>query len=160
VTCGTNLESVSHALSGSKDDFFTKIDTAMDQFIARYSEHYFKNAPSGVSDHKVGKSWEVLGQGVLTSFIDLLFFILMWNFLPLRFLILLISTPIRLLAERNKYQRKATNELEGRNTADLPELIPHKWLSEPAVSVTEKTTLNLSESAVPRKKAPVNKDSL
>jgi hypothetical protein len=160
VTCGTNLETVSQALTGSKDDFFTKIDVAMDQFIARYSEHYFKNAPADVLDHKVGKSWKVLGQGVLTSCLDMLFFVLMWNFLPLRFLILLISTPVRLLAERNKYPRKATGELESRDTAELSEPAAHKWLSESVVSVTEQTTVNLGESVVPKQKARVTKKGL
>ena len=33
VACGTNLEAVSQALSGSKTDFFTRTDAALDQLI-------------------------------------------------------------------------------------------------------------------------------
>lgn len=44
ATCGTNLDLVSQALSGSDDDFFTKIDSGLDHFLARYAEHVFKNA--------------------------------------------------------------------------------------------------------------------
>src|SRR5215211_7432597 len=104
ASCGTNLEVVSQALTGNRDDFFTKTDAALDQLIARYAEHVFKEAPSKVNDRKVGNSWKVLGQGVITSFVDLILFSLMWNILPLRFMILLISTPIRLLSQRSKQQ--------------------------------------------------------
>ncbi len=54
ASCGTNLEAISKALSGSTGDFFTKIDAALDQFIARYSEHVFKDAPSNALDRRVG----------------------------------------------------------------------------------------------------------
>src|SRR5215210_5906893 len=104
AACGINLDAVSQALSRREDDFFTKIDSGFDQFIGRYSERVFKTPVSNGEGRTVGKSWRVLGRGVLTSFMDLLLFILMWNFIPLRFLILLVSTPVRLLSERGKYQ--------------------------------------------------------
>ncbi len=145
ASCGTNLEAVSQALSGSQDDFFTKIDSALDQFIARYSEHVFKNAPSSALDQGVRKSWHLLGQGILTSFVDLILFSLMWNIFPLRFLILLISTPIRLLSERSKYRESAIVESEGKRALDLADPMPQQWLASPVASVTEHTTIRLTE---------------
>src|SRR5690242_13132626 len=102
--CGTNLEVVSSALSGREEDFFTRTDTAMDQFITRDTEHVFKNSRLDATDQKVATSWKLLGKAVLTTFVDVILFSLMWNFLPLRFLMLLISTPFRLLSERSKQQ--------------------------------------------------------
>src|SRR5688572_9102815 len=106
ASCGTNLDAVSQALSGSEDDFFTRIDSSLDYFLARYSEHVFKNAPLNAAEQRIGKSWQVLGQSIATSFIDLLLFLLMWNIIPLRFLLLLISTPVRLISEQDKKRGK------------------------------------------------------
>jgi len=145
ASCGTNLETVSQALSGTEDNFFTKMDTGLDYFIARYSEHIFKNAPTHALDHKVSKSWRILGQGVLTSFLDLLLFCLMWNVLPLRFLLLLISTPIRLLSERIKYQEAALVQAQSVAANDLPNSLPQEWLPGSVPSVTEHTTMILGD---------------
>ena len=145
ATCGTNLEAVTMALSGAEENFFTKFDTGMDQFIARYTDHVFKNSGSAASDHRVAKSWRLLGEAVVTTFVDILLFTLMWNLLPLRFLLLLISTPFRLLSERSKQQRR--EELPPAKDympPELPESTPQLWLSESVTSVTESTTLNLS----------------
>ena len=150
ASCGTNLEAVSQALSESADDFFTKTDTALDQFIARYAEHVFKDAPSKALDRKVGKSWQVLGQGILASFMDLILFFLMWNVFPLRLFILLISTPIRLLSERSRYNKTAAVELEGEKVLDLSEPAPQKWLPSTVVSVTEHTTVKLVDHGSPK----------
>ena len=106
ASCGTNLEAVSQALSGREEDFFTKMDTGIDQLVARYSEHVFRNAPQAATERKVSRSWQLLGQAVVTSFLDILLFFLMWNVLPLRFVILLVSTPFRLLAQRNEGERR------------------------------------------------------
>jgi len=144
ASCGTNLEAVSQALSGSDDDFFTKIDTALDNFLARYAEHVFKNAPSNAAEKRVGKSWQVLGQGVVTSFVDLLLFILLWNIIPLRFLMLLISTPLRLLSEKGKNRKLAIPG--GRRAPELPDPAPQRWLPDSIGSVTEHTTLVLADS--------------
>jgi hypothetical protein len=144
VSCGTNLEAVSQALSGSDDDFFTRIDSGLDHFLARYAEHVFKNAPLNAAEQQVGKSWQVLGQAVLTSIIDVLLFSLMWNIIPLRFLLLLISSPIRLLSERSKNK---TLVMPGGNRApELAEPIPQHWLSDSVGSVTERTTVLLPDS--------------
>jgi hypothetical protein len=148
ASCGTNLEAVSQALSGRDDDFFTKIDTALDHFLARYAEHVFKNAPSNAAEQRIGKSWQVLGQGIVTSFVDLLLFTLLWNIIPLRFLMLLISTPIRLLSEQGKNRKGAIPG--GRRAPDLPDPVLQQWLPDSVGSVTEHTTLILTDSEPPK----------
>ena len=141
ASCGTNLEAVSQALSGSDDDFFTKIDNALDNFLARYAEHVFKNAPSHAAEQRVGKSWQVLGQSVVTSFVDVLLFLLMWNVIPLRLLMLLISTPVRLLSGQGNKRKGALPG--GRRAPDLPDSVPQQWLPDSVGSVTEHTTMIL-----------------
>lgn len=151
ASCGTNLEAVSQALSGSKDDFFTKIDFGFDQLIARYSEHVFKDAPSNVNDRSVSNSWKLLGQGMLTSFVDLILFTLMWNILPFRFLMLLISTPFRLLGKRRSGEAITGGEQENRRYISSGSTA-NKWLAEPAASVSEHTTERLGEYSPPKQK--------
>src|SRR6476620_9989669 len=102
ASCGTNLEAVSQALTGVEEDFFSKMDSGMDYFIARYAEHVFKDAPHGLAERGIKKSWTILGQAVVASLVDILLFTLMWSVLPIRFLILLISTPFRMLAQRGR----------------------------------------------------------
>lgn len=148
AACGTNLEAVSQALSGSEDDFFTKIDSGLDHFLAKYAEHVFKNAPAHAAEQKIGRSWQILGQSVLTSIIDLLLFTLMWNIIPLRFLLLLISTPVRLVTQRGRSRERAIPA--GAKVADLPEPIPQQWLPGSIDSVTEHTTAMLSDPQRPK----------
>jgi len=62
VACGTNLEAISQALSGSSDNFLTRTDIALDNFIARYSEHVFKDAPANALNRTTANSWKLLGQ--------------------------------------------------------------------------------------------------
>jgi hypothetical protein len=157
AACGTNLEAVSQALSGNRDDFFTKTDIALDQLIARYAEHIFKDAPSKLNEREVGNSWKLLGQGVITSFMDMFLFSLMWNILPLRFLILVISTPFRLLSRRQKGQVHTTDKLQQQRAPSLPEPASDKWLSESVPSVIEHTTQNLEEHIQPRQKQVAEK---
>jgi len=148
ASCGTNLEVVSQALSGSDDDFFTRIDGGLDHFLAKYSEHVFKNAPAHAAEQRISKSWLVLGQSVLTSIVDLLLFSLMWNIIPLRFLLLLISTPIRLVTQRNRPPKTAVaGAKKGR---ELPEAAPEQWLHGSFESVTEHTTAILSDMERPK----------
>jgi hypothetical protein len=131
-----------------------KIDTGMDQLIARYSDHVFSNARSGSTEHTVSKSWKLLGKGVVTSLTDLLLFVLMCNFLPFRFLMLLVSTPFRLLSERNRSQR--SNEQLAGNYAppELNEGTPGQLF--PIPSVTEGTTSNLQRTPGPKREtAPI-----
>lgn len=148
ASCGTNLEVVSQALSGSDDDFFTKIDAGLDHFLAKYAEHVFKNAPAHAAEQRISKSWQVLGQSVLTSVVDLLLFSLMWNIIPLRFLLLLISTPIRLVTQRDRPRKRTI--AGGRMTPDLPEAGSQQWLPGSIESVTENTTAILVDSEHPK----------
>jgi hypothetical protein len=145
VSCGTNLEAVSQALSGSKTDFFTRTDAALDQLIAKYAEHVFKDAPANTANATIGKSWKILGQGVLTSLMDMILFSLMWNVFPLRFLILLISSPIRLLYERSNRQKITRAEIEEKTEFKLPASATNELLHESMASVTEHTTERLQE---------------
>jgi hypothetical protein len=142
ASCGTNLEVVSQALTGREDDFFTKMDSGIDQLIARYSEHVFRNAPLAASERKVGKSWQLLGQAVLTTIVDLILFTLMWNLLPLRFCLLVISTPFRLLSERNETSSPQP-AVEAYKPPELPQPAAQLWLDDPVPSVTENTTKHL-----------------
>jgi hypothetical protein len=153
ASCGTNLEAVSQALSGSEDNFFTKLDTGLDYFLARYAEHVFKNAPANALDQRVGNSWRVLGQSIVASLVDILLFSLMWNVIPLRFLILLISTPFRLLSEQGRSERAAI--AEGKKAPELADPAPQRWLPEPAGSVTEQTTKTLADPAPRRENSDV-----
>ena len=152
ASCGTNLEIVSQALSGNRDDFFTKTDSALDQLIARYSEHVFKDASSKLNDRAVGNSWKLLGQGVVTTFVDMVLFSLMWNIIPLRFLILMISTPFRLLSRRRSGQVATTGELEEKKKSGIAEPSSNKWLPGSFPSVSEHTTQHLEEYHQPERK--------
>lgn len=143
ASCGTNLVAVSRALAGGDEDFFTKIDGALDHFLARYAEHVFKNAPLHAAEQRVGKSWQVLGQSVLASFVDALLFFLMWNIIPLRFFFLLISSPFRLLS--GQVRAKKGGLPGGKRAPDLPEAAPQQWLPDSVGSVTEHTTMILAD---------------
>jgi hypothetical protein len=145
ASCGTNLEVVSQALSGNRDGFFTKTDAALDQLIARYAEHVFKDAPAKLNDRRVKNSWKVLRQGVVTSFVDVILFFLMWNIIPLRFLILLISTPFKLLSQRNNKQVSTTAGLEEKAERSLAEPSSNRWIPGSFPSVSEHTTQHLDE---------------
>jgi hypothetical protein len=143
ATCGTNLEAVAQALTGREEDFFTKMDTGIDYFVARYAEHVFRNAPQGVSEHKVSKSWQLLGQAIVTTFVDILLFTLMWNILPLRFLILCVSTPFRLMTERDSARQLPPAPDQTYKAPELSAARVGLWLGETAPSVTENTTTHL-----------------
>lgn len=147
ASCGTNLEAVFQALSGRDDDFFTRIDNGLDHFLARYAEHVFKNAPAHAAEQRVAKSWQVLGQSVLTSIVDLLLFSLMWNIIPLRFLLLLISTPIRLITQHSR--TRPSSIAAGAKVTELPEVAPQQWLAGSVESVTEHTTAMLRDRERP-----------
>jgi hypothetical protein len=143
ASCGTNLEAVSQALSGREEDFFTKMDTGIDQLVARYSEHVFRSAPQAATERRVSRSWQLLGQAIVTSFLDILLFVLMWNVLPLRFLILLVSTPFRLLAQRNEGETPQPQLAHGYKPPALPAPAHGRWLADSVPSVTESTTTHL-----------------
>ena len=151
ASCGTNLVAVSQALSGSQDDFFTKMDAGLDHFLGKYAEHVFRNAPANAAEQRIGKSWQVLGQSVLTSIVDLLLFTLMWNILPLRFLLLVISTPIRLITQRGRPRKRSIGgEVK---MPEFPEPGPQQWLVGSMESVTEHTTAMLVDKERPKTRA-------
>jgi hypothetical protein len=144
-SCGTNLEVVSQALSGSADGFLSKLDTSLDQFIARYAEHIFKDAPVNVLDRRISRSWKILGQGVITSLVDLLLFNLMCVILPFRFLLLLVLTPISLVTERSRQRQDVAGQLESKQAIDFPDVLPGDLPRSLVASVTEHTTRNLQK---------------
>jgi hypothetical protein len=154
ATCGTNLEAVAQALTGREEDFFTKMDTGIDYFVARYTEHVFQNAPQGVAEHRVAKSWKLLCQAIVTTFVDILLFTLMWNILPLRFLILCISTPFRLLAERGA-PGPQSKSLDAYQPPELTAAQASLWIAEAGASVTESTTRHLESVSTESKKTVI-----
>src|SRR4051812_12794645 len=158
ASCGINLEAISRALSVREEGLFPKADRSLDQFIGRYAEHVFKDAPLKARDRKIGKSWQVLGEGVLTSLFDLVLFSIMMLALPIRFFTLLLYTPIKLLSERSKNQRGTASEVEGQKAPDLLEP-PRQLLSEVRPSVTEHTTVSLGNSRAPRERTGLKTDS-
>jgi hypothetical protein len=145
VHCGTNLELVAQALSGGAGHFFTRIDGALDQLIARYAEHIFKGSPSNAREGSLRGSWRVLGQGMITTFMDMILFTLMWNILPLRFLMLLISTPIRLLSLRSGRHKTITGEIVSEEPRELRAAVPDQWVIGGVSSISEETTQSLQE---------------
>jgi hypothetical protein len=159
ASCGTNLEAVSQALTGVEEDFFSKMDSGMDYFIARYAEHVFKDAPHGLAERGIKKSWTILGQAVVASLVDILLFTLMWNVLPLRFLILIISTPFRMLAQRGREVDHRTLPPQYRSP-ELPEGKSGLWLDQVGTSVTENTTKHLASLSVTETKSTVITDKL
>ena len=132
------------ALTGAEEDFFTKLDAGIDQLVGRYAEHVFRDAPQHANERKVYRSWQLLGEAALTTLLDLLLFVLMWNLLPLRLLILIISTPFRLMTERSRAEIK---DLPGYEPPEFGEAPKRLWLSDPVDSITDHTTSQLD--AVP-----------
>ena len=158
ASCGTNLEAISRALSVSEEGLFTKVDKSLDQLIARYAEHVFKDAPVKALDRRISSSWQMLGQGILTSLFDLALFTIMTIVLPIKFLILLIYTPIRLLSERSRQRKGAT--VEGNKAPEMFQPASQQWLPESVASVTEHTTLHLGNSGTPKRDKRLKTDPL
>ena len=158
ASCGTNLEAVSQVLFGKETNFFTRIDTGLDQFTARYAEHIFKDAPSCAADRTVSNSWKLLGKGILTSFMDLFLALVLWNFFSLRFHILLFSTPFRLLSERSRRQKKSKQGIDTGAPLRLPEPSEENWISGAAPSVSEHTTEMLKEYRTPTRESSTERE--
>ena len=123
------------------------MDAGIDQLVGRYTEHVFRDAPQYANDRKVSSSWRLLGQAILTTLLDLLLFVLMWNLLPLRLLILVISTPFRLMSERD-----TARQLPHYEAPEFGEAPKRLWLRESVERVSEHTTTLLE--VVPRSVAP------
>jgi len=147
ITCGTNLEIVSQALSGHKLSWFTRIDMGMDHLLARYAEHIFEDAPAQAIDRKVSNSWKVLGKSVTTSLVDFFMSMIMWNLFTVRFYVLLLSTPFRLVVQRSKRRKlkKTAPQTGERSPEAMPEAPPARWLPGSVASITEYTTERLQE---------------
>lgn len=149
-SCGTNLEAISQVLSGGSTNVFTKLDAGLDYFIARYSEHVFKDAAANATDRSVSNSWKLLGKGLVTSFVDLFLAVFTWNVFAFRFQILWISTPFRLLAERSKRQKSVEERIMAAPPLRLPDP-QNRWLPGHAPSVSEHTTERLQNYQPPPK---------
>ncbi|MEK6284935.1 MAG: zinc ribbon domain-containing protein [Acidobacteriota bacterium] len=158
ASCGTNLEAVSQVLFGTGTDFFTRIDSGLDQFIARYAEHVFKDAPANATDRSVSNSWKLLGKGALTSFVDLFLSLLIWNVFTVRFYILLFSTPFRLLSERSSRLKGLKAGIDKATPRSLPEPLPNQWLPGSVPSVSEHTTERLQQYRPPRQEESRKQD--
>jgi hypothetical protein len=81
---------------------------------------------------------------MLTFFIDLALLPVMFFFLPVRFLMLLLYTPLGLLQERSERKRSAVPAVGGASESSkrgLPEA--GVWQVGPVGSVTENTTVHL-----------------
>lgn len=73
------------------------------------------------------------------------------HILPLRFLLLLISTPIRLITQRGRPpKRSITGEIK---MPELAEAGPHQWLAGSIESVTDHTTAILADKERPKTRA-------
>jgi hypothetical protein len=123
-----------------------RADRALDRLIARYARQFFEQAPAKALDRRVGHSWQILGQGLLTFLANLVFLPIIFGALPIRFLTLLIFTPFRLIAERGKPRKYITAEQEERRKPELPTPPPGRWLTESVFRVTEQTTEHLASS--------------
>jgi hypothetical protein len=145
IFCGTNLEAVSQVLSGNRVNFFTRIDGALDHLLAKYAEHVFEDAPAQASDRRVANSWKILGKGITTSFVDMFLSVLMLNVFVLRWDILLVSTPFRLLSERSKRRKLKQAASEEQLPPSLTETPLPRCLPGSVASITEYTTESLQE---------------
>jgi hypothetical protein len=67
----------------------------------------------------------------------------MWNVIPLRFLLLLISTPVRLILQRGEASKRTIPASSG--VPELPEAEPQQWIAGSIGSVTEHTTAMLGK---------------
>jgi hypothetical protein len=136
TACGTNLERVTKALSPHAEGILTRADKTFDRWMAYYSGMFFSSATSKAADWRVSNSWMVLGQAFLALLANfLLFWIMLFAAIPIRFIVLLLSFAFRLLSERN--------EKSAPETADL--VIP-KWSADTLIpSVTEHATMKMND---------------
>lgn len=144
TSCGTNLERVTKALSPRADGFLTRTDKALDQWMARYAGMFFSGAASKAADWRTGNSWQLLGQSFLALLANfLLFWVMLFVAVPVRFVTLLIASPFRLLSERSSKTNYQTAELEAAH-----------WAASDIPSVTDSPTIKMSDpSLIRRQKA-------
>lgn len=142
-SCGTNLDRVSRALTPGKNNVLEMADEAFDRLLAKYAGLFFKSAPEKAMDRSLINSWIVFGQSLLALLANFVLIPLCAVALKFRFFVLLISTPFRMLSERNRQQSR---------TAELQLPTQEPWLINPMPSATDHTTLNLSTSSPPKQK--------
>jgi hypothetical protein len=144
TACGTNLERVTKALSPHAEGILTRADKTFDKWMAYYGGIFFSSAASKAADWRTSNSWMVLGQSVLALLANfLLFWVMLFAAIPIRFFVLLFSFAFRLLSERN--------EKSGHETA---ELATPKWSADTLIpSVTEHATMKMSDSTGARQRA-------
>lgn len=136
IACGTNLERVTKALSPSGDPAMVRIDKSFDQVMSHYAGLFFGNAANQAADWRTGNSWKILGESFLSLLANfILFWLVLFVAIPVRFLVLLFSTPFRLLAERNNTVPITTAELE-----------PRGWPEAVIPSVTDPATMKMDNS--------------
>ena len=148
--CGTNLEVVTLALAASEDSIFTRFNRHLDRTVARYAEHVFEEAPVRARAGRVGGSWRLMGQGLLTFLADAALLPLMFFFLPIRLLVLLLYTPLGLLEERGDRMR-GKRAAAGGALGDAS--VPKGWLSGLVGSVTEAGTVEITSAETSKRRA-------
>lgn len=142
TACGTNLERVTKALSPSADGILTRADKVFDKWMARYAEMFFSSAANKAADWRTGNSWQILGQSFLALLANfLLFWVMLFAAIPIRFIVLLFSTAFRLLSERNNKSSLETAEIATPEWS-VGVLIP---------SVTEHATMKMNDPTVVRR---------
>ncbi len=132
--CGTNLERVTRVLSSGKHELLAQADEAFEKLMAQYAGLFFKSAPELAKERSVVNSWLIFGQFLAALLVNFILFPIAFIAVKLRFIVLLIATPFRLLSERGERQAK-TAELA------LPE--QDQWRMNPAPSVIDHTTIHL-----------------
>lgn len=142
-TCGTNLDVVTIALSTGEDSIFTRVNKHLDRSVARYADHFFESATTTTREGQVGSSWRLVGNGVLTFFLDLALLPVMFFFLPIRFLLLLLYTPLGLLQERSERKRSSVPAVDGASESSKRGLPGAEGWRGSVGSVTENTTVHL-----------------
>ncbi|MBA2647928.1 MAG: zinc ribbon domain-containing protein [Pyrinomonadaceae bacterium] len=151
--CGTNLEVVTLALAASEDSIFTRFNRHLDRSIARYAEHVFEEAPAGARVGRVRSSWRLMVQGGLTFLADSALLPLIFFFLPFRFLMLILYTPLGLLEERSDRKRSKRHILDDESGTALGETsVPKDWLIGPAGSVTETATMQFRSAELSKRR--------
>ncbi len=144
--CGTNLERVNRALSPREDGILTRADKALERIVARYAGLFFKDAQNKALDRRVSHSWLIFGEGLVTMFFTLLLLPIFTFILPIRFLALFISTPVRMFSQWiNQTTSPPVAQLEIKRV-ELPAPPPEQQLMNPMPSATEHTTMSLASS--------------
>jgi hypothetical protein len=143
-SCGTNLERVTKALSPGAEGVLVEADQAFDRLIARYAGLFFSGSPAKTLDRRLANSWAIWGQSFLSLLMNfILFWVMLFAALPLRLITLLLSTPFRLLTERNTQQVKAIVAQTETRRPETPPMLPEQWRDR-IPSVGEPTTMNLA----------------